>query len=205
MRLPVAEANGAALMGHYLNFGAGPNELPAPWQNLNVSDDIRKPLRFESGSASCILAEHVIEHVPFEAGFLFLVECRRVLELGGVLRVCFPDVGRFLETNGPAWRIRVDAEHYARELWNWKQSSGEDVPRLDAPAELLRLVAGWGHRCAWTERSMAGVLLAIGFSDVRSRPYGSALGGAAAGVDGHHLSVGLAAALLETTILEATK
>jgi predicted SAM-dependent methyltransferase len=190
-------------MGHYLNFGAGPNELPEPWQNLNVEHDIRKPLRFQTDSVTAILAEHVIEHVPFESGFLFVGECLRVLTPGGVLRVAFPDVGRFLQTAGPMWRFSDEAATYAGELWREKQQMGEDVPKLTSYEEMLRLLVGWGHRCAWTERSMAGVLLAVGFQGVRACAYGES---ASLGyVDGHHKTVGRGPALLETTILEAYK
>ena len=80
--------------GLFLNFGAGPNQLPEPWQNLDPTHDIRKRLRFENGSVAAILAEHVIEHAPFLQVLGFFQECLRVLEPAGMLRIAFPDIGR---------------------------------------------------------------------------------------------------------------
>ena len=85
-------------MNLLLNFGAGPNQLPQPWRNLGPEHDIRKRLKFEDNSANAILAEHVIEHVPFLQSLGFFREALRVLKPGGVLRVAFPDIGRFLTT-----------------------------------------------------------------------------------------------------------
>ena len=83
-------------MDLYLHFGAGLNQLPEPWLNLGPAHDIRKHLRFESDAAAAVVAEHVIEHIPFLQALGFFRECLRVLRPGGVLRVAFPDVSRFV-------------------------------------------------------------------------------------------------------------
>lgn len=183
-------------MGHFLHFGAGPNQLPEPWQNLGGDHDIRKPLRFASDSASFIFAEHVLEHVPFLAGMGFLSECWRVLELGGVLRLSIPDVSRFVGnfTDG-GYELNGRSGEYARAL------------HLDSPREALqKLLTGYGHQCAWTEASLAGALVATGFQRVDSCTYGTTpLPGGLSQIDGHHKSVGIVAAALESSILEARK
>ena len=96
--------------GLFLNFGAGPNQLPEPWQNLDPTHDIRKRLRFENGSVAAILAEHVIEHVPFLQVLGFFQECLRVLEPGGMLRIAFPDIGRFLTSRSHDFALNEDAD-----------------------------------------------------------------------------------------------
>ncbi len=198
-------------MGHFLHFGAGPNQLPEPWQNLNAEHDIRKRLKFADESASLILAEHVIEHVPWLQGFGFLQECRRVLEPGGVLRLSFPDVARFLSSEGISIRS-----------WNWNTQAGEyyramardqdrgNIIRNAPDGEKLRatftlLLVGWMHQAAWTETTAAGVLLAVGFNRVTRVQYGKSEHPELAGVDGHHKDVGDEIAFMETTILEAQK
>lgn len=190
-------------MGHHLNFGAGMNQLPEPWQNLTVEHDIRKPLRFLNDSCSAILAEHVIEHVPFLQGIGFLQECRRVLGFGGTLRVGFPDVGRFLCKDGYEWHLALSACDYAQALAEEKIPCAERSAR--SRDEIARLLVGWGHQCAWTERTMAGALLAAGFRRVHACTYGTTPQLGLAGVDGHHKTVGRKVAELETTILEAFK
>jgi SAM-dependent methyltransferase len=195
-------------MGKWLQFGAGPNELPPPWENLTVEHDIRKPLRFETGSVSRILMEHVLEHVPYMAALSFLQEARRVLEPGGVLRVSVPDVGRFVDSFADVDRkceFNARAAEYAEALAQLPQGTliaaapkGEEQTH----EAMLQLLAGWGHQCTWTMRSLAGALLTFGFAEVWVRQYGEGL---ISGCDGHHLSVGHEANLLESTILEAVR
>jgi SAM-dependent methyltransferase len=81
----------------YLNLGAGGNILPPPWQNfdLNWDDpklrvDITKPLPWPDNSVDRILLEHVVEHCSGPDALRCLMECHRILKLGGVLRVCVP-------------------------------------------------------------------------------------------------------------------
>lgn len=201
-------------MGHYLHFGAGPNQLPTPWQNLNAAHDIRKPLRFEDGSASAVFAEHVIEHVPFMAGFAFLQEVRRVLEPGGVLRLAFPDVARLVASvdrpsqgYAPERGFNPEASRYAAALEQRLQGGmiRKVRPAEKARAAVVMLLVGWDHKAAWTDYVGSGVLLAQGFSTVRAVSYGDSAIRELCGIDGHHLDVGSELAELETTILEAVK
>lgn len=189
-------------MGLFLNFGAGPNQLPEPWQNLDPTHDIRKRLRFESGSVAAILAEHVIEHIPFLQALGFFQECLRVLEPGGVLRIAFPDVGRFLTSCSLEFALNKAALRYAEGLG---KRAGVELPEgtlEKTRAALWQMLTGWGHQTAWTEHSAAGALLVLGFSHVCRREYGH---GDLKRVDGHHRDVGPELALLESTILEAQK
>lgn len=198
-------------MGHFLNFGPGPNMLPEPWQNLEPDHDIRKRLRFSNDSCAAILAEHVIEHVSFLQGYSFFLEALRVLEPGGILRLAFPDISRFLAAGDAFgvglrddWVLSERALFYARSLA--KKPHGEWSAGL-SDAELarhgmLRMLTGWGHQMAWTHESAAGVLLAVGFTSVQRFAYNQ---GKIAGVDGHHRDVGPELAEVESTVLEATK
>lgn len=194
-------------MTRLLHFGPGPNELPEPWENLDPSHDIRKRLRFEDGSVSGILAEHVIEHVPFLQGLRFLGEAWRVLEPRGVLRLAFPDVSRFLyfPLEGDSdFAFTTLADTYAVGLSarpGMRFVPSEPSPTLTRAA-LYQMLTGFGHQTAWTEESAAGALLIMGFSSVRLCDYGL---GQLCGVDGHHREVGLELAKLESTILEAYK
>lgn len=189
-------------MGLLLNFGAGPNQLPAPWQNLNAEHDVRKRLKFADGAASGILAEHVIEHVPYLAGYGFLMECHRVLEPEGILRLCFPDPAALLAIGVGGYELGPTADAYAAELA--RRPNGEIVRRATDKrrAGATMMLIGFHHQSCWTLYSAAAVLCTVGFSRVQSRRYGE---GMLAGVDGHHLDVGEPIALLETTILEAQK
>jgi len=196
-------------MGLFLNFGAGPNQLPEPWQNLNAEHDIRKPLKFADGSVSFILAEHVIEHVPFLQGWGFIRECLRVLKPEGVLRLAFPDISKFIATSLPGSpdsyceikSFDVSAKHYADAL----RERHPAVANRGPLAAMASLLVGWEHQCAWTLHSGAGVLLATGYRHVTETPYGWSDFPELMGVDGHHRDVGQEVAELETTVLEAIK
>lgn len=203
-------------MGLFLNFGAGPNQLPEPWQNLNAEHDIRKPLKFDDGSVSFILAEHVIEHVPFLQGVGFVRECLRVLEPEGVLRLAFPDISRFVASSlpgafsGEMKYFDACAKQYADALGEHHNPRALINPETRTPgAKILdamtSLLVGWHHQCAWTLHSAAGVLLANGFRCVTELPYGRSDVPELDGVDGHHRDVGHEIAQLETTVLEAIK
>lgn len=179
-------------MAHlHLQFGSGPNQLPAPWQNLDADHDIRKPLRFENDSAKFILAEHVIEHVQFLQGLSFLREAYRVLEVGGVLRLAFPDVVR-VSHHPHLW-----AEAYA--------AHAKQEQKLTPPAVTLALCAGWGHQMAWTEGLAFLCLQAVGFRRICPVEYGKSQYPELENVDGHHKQVGPSLATLETSVIEATK
>jgi SAM-dependent methyltransferase len=188
------------LSGAFLHFGCGLNMLPEPWQNLDPSHDIRKRLRFESGSARAVFAEHVIEHVPYLQALGFFGECLRVLEPGGVLRVAFPDIGRFVRWDVErGYEFNTRAGDYAERL---SRRPGMGILESLRTRALEQMLTGWGHQTSWTIANAAGALLVKGFSRVSARDYGE---GEFEGIDGHHLDVGPELAKLESTILEATK
>ncbi len=191
----------APASGLFLHFGCGANLLPEPWQNLDASHDIRKPLRFDKGSARAIFAEHVIEHVPYLQALGFFRESLRVLEPGGVLRIAFPDIGRFICSDVDTFAFTRSARAYAQAL-SERPGMGFGPPDFLVHQALLCLLSGWGHQMAWTEDSAAGALLVTGFSKVRACEYGF---GVLSGIDGHHFDVGAEIAQLESSILEATK
>lgn len=76
-----------------LNLGCGGNIL-AGWENHDSDVDITKPLPYPDNSAEFILAEHVVEHTTGPEGFRFMREAHRVLEPGGTLRICVPELAR---------------------------------------------------------------------------------------------------------------
>lgn len=172
-----------------LNFGAGQNCLPAPWENFDIETDIRKPLPFPIGCAQFILAEHVIEHVPFSEGLFFLRECMRILQPGGVLRLAFPDITRDIDFE--TYR-KSHAHHYTRQL-----HSIEDVWNSVA--------IDWEHQSCWTRDMALRLLVAVGFDNAGESFYGCSDYEELNGIDGHHLAVGMNLAIEETTVIEAVR
>lgn len=92
-----------------VNFGCGGNIIPG-WDNHDIDVDITKPLPYADGTVDKILAEHVMEHVQCSQALNFLCECRRILKLGGVVRICCPIVGPHL-AKWLAIDLTVNHEH----------------------------------------------------------------------------------------------
>lgn len=183
-----------AMANLFLQFGCGPNKLPEPWRNHDKDIDIRKPLPFEDGEARFVFAEHLIEHVPFLDGMRFLAETYRILSVGGVLRVSFPDP--------------VKIAHHSLQWIEELRRLGVVRRELDlSPHQVPMLAAmGFGHQMAWTEGLMYQMLLGHGFRRVMPMNYGTSQYDELRGIDGHHKSSSsLVAAGLETTVVEATK
>lgn len=85
-----------------LNIGCG-TDYKKGWINIdNNSDnniekldlnwDMRRPLPFENGSVDFIFNEHFFEHLPVSDGVKVMHDLKRVLKLGGVLRIAMPDL-----------------------------------------------------------------------------------------------------------------
>lgn len=176
--------------GRHLHFGCGPHLLPRPWENFDREVNLRKALPFPSACAEYVKAEHVIEHLPFLQGMSFLRECRRVLEPSGVLRLSFPDVTRFNDTNTPLYL-------------DWLQSQAIHIDSFAGLACFL--LESNGHESGWTRELGEAALLAAGFTSVRESHYGRSRHVMLDGIDGHHLTSSLTAATIETTIIEATQ
>lgn len=63
---------------------------------LDLMWDLRRGLPFPDDGIEAIFAEHLLEHFDYGAGFVLLVECRRVLQPGGILRIGVPDLERYI-------------------------------------------------------------------------------------------------------------
>jgi len=77
----------------------------AGWVNVDFFDnpavncvyDCRKGLPFSDGAVRGIFTEHFVEHLDYvEEIPLFLSECHRVLQPGGVVRIIVPDAEKYL-------------------------------------------------------------------------------------------------------------
>lgn len=54
--------------------------------------DLRRGVPYPDESFDVVYHSHVLEHFPRKDGEAFLIECRRVLKPGGILRVAVPDL-----------------------------------------------------------------------------------------------------------------
>ena len=99
-------------MGVLANVGCGPNSREG-WVNFDLFQvpgvtipvDCRNGLPLSDASCRGIHIEHYFEHLEMTIERpRFLAECRRCLEVGGVLRIVVPDAKRFVEAYlAPGW------------------------------------------------------------------------------------------------------
>lgn len=83
----------------YLNLGCGSRFHPE-WINLDLfpahdsvkTYDLGQPLPFEDETFDVVYHSHVLEHLRKNEVLPFLRECRRVLKVGGILRIALPDL-----------------------------------------------------------------------------------------------------------------
>ena len=80
-----------------LNIGCGPRNFGEGWIHIDGGDyphldykDITR-LEFEDESVDLIYASHVLEYFDREEAAVVLKEWRRVLKIGGILRLAVPD------------------------------------------------------------------------------------------------------------------
>jgi SAM-dependent methyltransferase len=66
--------------------------LDVPWDSNIIIHDVRKPLPFPNESLSAIYASHLLEHLYLEEAKDLLIECYRILEPNGILRMLVPDL-----------------------------------------------------------------------------------------------------------------
>jgi predicted SAM-dependent methyltransferase len=188
-------------------IGAGHHRRPG-WLNTDVFpyglDDVyldaTRRFPFGDGTVDRIYAEHVIEHVPHEAGQHVLRECRRVLAAGGRVRLATPDIHRVVALLGPddhAAYVRWSNETYAPEL--------VDGRAADPVFAVNRLFHEWGHTFLYDEAALRRELIDAGLVDAVRCEVGESEDPAFRGIENHGDQIPECWNRFETLVMEATK
>jgi predicted SAM-dependent methyltransferase len=121
-----------------------------------VAWNLANALPFDSGSVAAVFHEHLLEHLPVEAGDRFMQECFRVLKPGGILRVGVPDAGRLIQSY-------AGNRGYLENLHPGRPTA------LIAVQELFY----WHRHCAMFDvETLEFFFRASGFPDPRERGFG---------------------------------
>ena len=151
-----------------LNVGCGMRSVKGAvtldyywYPGVDLVWDARKKLPFPDGRFEGVFAEHFLEHIEFERVKEMLVEFRRVLKPGGVIRIVVPDGGLFLDL-------------YHRTTQGEKiqfpgMKEDEDLAPMMVVNQVFR---GWGHKYCYDFQTLARLLTDAGFQDVRKESYG---------------------------------
>lgn len=158
-----------------LNLACGATRPGPPWVNLDmlhpelltgtpertnldaepnyIEHDLQKPLPFESGTFSGILASHLFEHFDAIECRELIAECHRVLAPGGILMVSVPDASYHRSV------YDRDCKTNCLELF------GETMPDSEAKQTFLEYALFFVvHRQVFTEDSLWATLVNGGFA-----------------------------------------
>lgn len=187
--------SGADAMDGWLSTDSVPARL------ATVYLDATKSWPMPTASFRYVACEHMIEHVPYEAGLHVLRETHRVLQPGGILRISTPNldvIRRLPDSDDP------DDKDYI--LW-FNRTFGSASQRAEetSPVHALNLVMHeFGHTYLYDEDTLRGALAQVGFRDiVRCEPSLSEHA-ELVGVDRHADYIPDTVNRVESMILEAT-
>jgi predicted SAM-dependent methyltransferase len=169
-----------------------------PKSRHSVYLDATEPFPFPDGSVDRILCEHMIEHVPAEAGAGLLAECHRVLAPGGRLRLATPDLRNVLSLGEP----ELDDRRQRYVEWSNAEFGAEEA---GAVTVINRLFREWGHQFLYDEDTLGEALATAGFVDVRRMSVGHSDDPNFDGIDFHGESIPAEWNDFETMVLEAAK
>lgn len=136
----------------YVNVGSGKysggefiNIDTQPLDNIHYVADIKDLKMFSNDSVDLLYACHVVEHIPRSRLTGVLKEWRRVLKVGGILRISIPDFDKLL-------KVYVTSPGNVESIVN--QLMGQDPP-YDA------------HFSIWNWEYATRILGASGFGNFR--------------------------------------
>jgi predicted SAM-dependent methyltransferase len=184
---------GGGGMRDWLNSDLFPNH----WKLVRL--DATRPFPLPDASFSLVFSEHMIEHVPVAGARRMLAECHRVLRPGGRIRLATPDLARVV-------RIHAAADAATKDYLRWAVAHNRLPADLPADAVVINsLFHDHGHQFLYDEPTLAGLLCASGFGEVRRYAPGESDQPELSGLEMHHHVIGPAANNFETLVLEARK
>jgi SAM-dependent methyltransferase len=123
--------------------------------------DITKGLPFKGGSVHAIYSSHMLEHLYLSDAQRVLEECRRVLAVGGILRLALPDsdaLARRLVEGGSGRTFNEQLYAYPLARPNWR-------------GRAVRAVGASIHHWQPTRDLVYAMLREAGFQNVTERAF----------------------------------
>jgi SAM-dependent methyltransferase len=189
-----------------LQIGAGHHQLSG-WLRTDLEPHLRtvymdatKRFPFADETFDYIVAEHVIEHVPFQEALKMLRECHRVLKSDGVIRITTPNIA--LTHKLMHLPLTPELERYV--AWSNRTFGGTD--NLDSAIHVVnRLHHEWGHRFLYDVDTLAASLRQSGFVKIAECAPNRSDHAGLINVDRHAVEIGEESNELESMLVEAIK
>lgn len=155
----------------FVSPGWIPCDIDPDEQSLRI--DAAKPWPLPDGCAKAVRAEHMIEHLSWEEAELCVGEMARVLEPGGLCRICTPDLEgisrAYLERDPRVLEAHREVGYFAP---TWSQ----------LPNNYLRM---FGHRFVFDFESLRYLLERAGFDAVERTGFNRSRHALLDGTDSH--------------------
>ena len=132
-----------------------PERLNMDAESNYVNCDIRNGLSFEDGEVDGIVASHFLEHLDIQESILFIIECKRVLKPGGVLRLSVP----------------CPKKIYALSVAGDKKSWGEHNPYPDM-TQMERILFFHEHKQIVSDEAIFCLLWHACFTEYKVKAFG---------------------------------
>lgn len=167
-----------------LNIGSFTTMTHHGWTNIDIHDlgeyaaqngyrfqkcDVRNGLPFPTGGVDLIVSCHMLEHLTYQEGHRFLMECRRVLKRGGAMRIIVPDAA-LLMARYHNYLCDITGNHSdfgTDTLSEFDEINDECAASPTAAGKLWSLLHA-GHSAAYDAETLCDLLRRTGFAPVVS-------------------------------------
>jgi predicted SAM-dependent methyltransferase len=162
---------GPKIYENFLNVGYwGQLEAGRIYKDLNgtnntfmLNHDLRNGVPAADNSLDLAYHSHMLEHLTYQDGIIFLKECLRVLKPGGTMRILVPDL--------ELW-INAYVNNNAFFFDQYRRYGGIDPDiYVTKAAVFMGMLHNHEHRCGYDFESLKWLVEYVGFSDVKRTLY----------------------------------
>ena len=121
----------------------------------------RTPLPFRDGSASVVFSQYVLEYLSTDEALRILRDCHRLMEPGGLIRLCQTDIGAIIAAYRSAGDLAPSPQAIERAA-TFLESAAPAHTALSA-----RLFRRGGVQQLFDRPTLEWMLAEAGFSDLR--------------------------------------
>jgi len=144
------------ILAGWLNTDIYPNHGPVVFMNATTH------FPFDDNTFDYVMAEHMIEHIEYEAAQVMLRECYRVLKPGGRVRFATPDLGVLLALYT---KEKTDAQ---RNYIDWLVA--RLMPEVQNSKDVFVInnsFRAWGHCFLYDRETLHRALEVQGFCEIK--------------------------------------
>ena len=148
--------NKMGILGLIAGFGLIEKKYVVKWPKFELVD-IRKKLPLEDNSINYIYCSHVLEHFEKWEVKNILLETKRILKDGGIVRIVLPDIDKVIKNYSSD-----ESDEFCRIWWGYDK----DVKPASFFSKLSRMFIR-GHQWMYNKIAFRKMLQECGFRDIK--------------------------------------